>query len=113
MRVGTQGRLEGAVESRGGLRDVGGLLGGFAERPQGYADSALRYTKRRPAKNGCPTVGRRHGGRVDGENGCSPAELRMKREGGQQGTENTKVTNYINKLDKDTLNMYTAARAYG
>jgi hypothetical protein len=83
------------------------------KKPQGYAGSALRYRGRRTAKNGCPTVAVRYAGKVDGENGCSPAEWSVKGEGGRQGTENMNVTCFINKLDKDTLNLYTARRAYG
>jgi hypothetical protein len=36
---------------------------------------------------------------------------REKEEG--QDTENNEITYFINKLDKDTLNLYTAPRAYG
>jgi len=52
-------------------------------------------------------------GRVDGEKRRSHVEWARKEKGGWQDTENIEITNYLNKLDKDTLNLYTAPRAYG
>ena len=52
-------------------------------------------------------------GRVDGEKWVSHVECPWKEKGGRQDTESIEITNYLNKLDKNTLNLYTAPRAYG
>jgi hypothetical protein len=53
-------------------------------------------------------------GRADGQGWLSRSGVGREREKEEgQDTENIEITNNINKLDKDTLNMYTAPRAYG
>ena len=52
-------------------------------------------------------------GRADGEKWLCHVEWAWKEKGGRQDTENIDITNYLNKLDKNTLNLYTAPRAYG
>ena len=58
--------------------------------------------------------GLRYMGRADGQEWLSRSGVGREREKEEgQDTENIEITNNINKLDKDTLNMYTAPRAYG
>src|SRR6266404_1528547 len=118
MRVGSQGRLRctAAVETPPGLR-LGGWVGKRrrAVRLLPGPGRGLRPTLQR--RGGQPKMAVPRGLALRGESGQAETGAgRWSGHGGEegwQGTENTKVTNYINKLDKDTLNLYTAARAYG
>ena len=116
MRIGAKRRLEGALPGCGGelrgLREkAAGLSGCCPDQERGLrpADTG----EGRTARNGCPTVALRYKGRVDSEEWLFCGGVGMEGTGGWQDTENIEIIYYINKLDKDTLNLYTAPRAYG
>jgi hypothetical protein len=103
------------------LRALPGALDvGTAGFELGVAEKAARLRGLRLALQGktdsqkwlSHVAGATLGGRT-GRNGCRAVAWvgREKEEG--QDTENIEIINNINKLDKDTLNMYTALRAYG
>ena len=92
-----------------------------AERPQGCPAAARTGTRTPPGVTGARADSQKWlshegpalQGRVDGEKWLCHVEWGWKEKGGRQDTENIEITNYLNKLDKDTLNLYTAPRAYG
>ena len=107
MRVGATGQLESPAQVRwrfAGAAEVG--LG--ADKAARLRGLRLALQGGQTARNGCPTVACATGGGRTGRNGCRAVEWAGREKEEWQHIENIEITNNINKLDKDTLNLYTA-----